>query len=234
MLHYIVYFDVDQEYALSNETYLIFDELNPNNNIEFWIKYFETTTSPVYATCLYSDDVTLKCQIVHINVMESGAEDVLRKIKKIIREKKSSIKTILKFIPKTGNNKRLSVAALTAIATSDTESEIIGPSNRKRKILPPNTALFYKKNKVSITAPHLDAPNNNIHDVEESYTNVNMSFNIPSSPEKFVEEVNRHRKAQCSTPVQKGNQSTHLNAPKIPCNGHCEHIESLFDIYYLL
>lgn len=120
MCYFVVFFYCDEQYIVVDNESITFEQDGLTNlDIAGWTSFFEkhTTIRCLDAKVLYEDDV-YKCAIISVADNEECADDVVRKVRKIVLEKKSSLRTILKFIPKIAAG-RTKVPPLSHMVSSD-------------------------------------------------------------------------------------------------------------------
>ena len=94
------------------------DELITSENIKDYESVVGQKNQKIM--CLFNG-MPYDCILIHVNSNSDAAHDVLRKVRAFQREKKSSLETILKLIPKVSASKRTQVVPLSGVRTSEDE-----------------------------------------------------------------------------------------------------------------
>jgi hypothetical protein len=104
-MYFIVHTPVDGEYMAVEESYVIFSSSFFNFSFDEWNNYVADRKMIPNARCLKGED---SCECIIIQICEGAYDEedpVLTRIKRIIIEKKSSVKTILDLFPRIRNGR---------------------------------------------------------------------------------------------------------------------------------
>ena len=96
-MNFIVHFAIDNEYVVVEKDLMTLPQEFDDLNIQGWRDYIQGGGTIPMVNCVYDDHV-YEGTIVHVS--HDSCEDVLRKIRRIVETKHSSLSTILSIIPR--------------------------------------------------------------------------------------------------------------------------------------
>lgn len=102
-MHFIVHFTHDNQYIVTSDDYLTLPDEMWNWNIDDWREFVERQGTIPSVPCLYDHDV-FNSTVVYIADTAAECEEPLKKIRRIVAEKRSSLGSILKLIPRVKTN----------------------------------------------------------------------------------------------------------------------------------